>query len=74
MLFQDGGRFLCIVVHFCSKLRFFKAEEERRKAEEPRAVVAEREVSATFRVPVEVETIFSTYLIHVQLEPSSLYI
>jgi len=31
-----------------------KAEEERREAEEPRAVVAEREVSATFRVPVEV--------------------
>ena len=33
-------------------------EEEKKVVEEPRAV-AEREVSATFRVPVEVEPIFN---------------
>ena len=42
---------------FPFKTVFFKAEEEKKVVEEPRAV-AEREVSATFRVPVEVELIF----------------
>ena len=55
---------LCISVE---KVCFFKAEEERKVEEKPRAV-AEREVSATFRVPVEVELIFFNSLIHVGLE------
>ena len=41
-------------VYFPSKTAIFKAEEEKKLVEEPKAV-AEREVSATFRVPVEVE-------------------
>ena len=50
----DGWQFL----YFHSKLCSLKAEEEKKLVGEPKAV-AEREMSATFRVPVEVETIFT---------------